>query len=409
MNILIVSQYYWPENFRINDLAEELVSRGHKVYVTTSLPNYPQGNLYKGYNWKITREEHNGVKILRVPVVTRGKGGNFRLFMNYLSFAIISSAVTLVNFRKNIDVIFVYGVSPVTSAIPAIVLKLLTKKPILFWVLDLWPDSAFVNNRLKSRLLRNIITNLTVFINRSCDRLLIQSKSFYEPIIESGVDKNNIYYVPSWAESIFSSRKGNNLCLEDVTKLEPGFYITFAGNIGSGQDVECIIEAAKELMDINKNIHWMFIGEGSKYEWLKETVKKHGMQNIVHLIGYQPLNSMPCYYAFSSVLIASLKDEYIYSLTIPGKIQSYLASGRPIISMINGEALRVIEESNAGIAIESGDVEGLINAVIKMYEMSEYDRDDMGLNGEKYYKETFDRSVIISKIEKIMIETIEVE
>ena len=407
MNILIVSQYYWPENFRITDLAEEMVARGHQVCVTTSLPNYPKGKLYKGYKWRIMHEEHNGVNIIRSPVITRGEGSSFRLFMNYLSFSIISSIVTPLKLINKVDVIFVFGVSPVTSAIPAIVLKKLIKKPILFWVLDLWPDSAFVNNRLKSNLLRNTVNKLTSTINRSCDKLLVQSKSFYGLIIASGVDKDDIYYVPSWAEAIFSNMNEDDLYSEGAVKLEKRFYITFAGNIGAGQDIQCIIEAAKRLLNINDNIHWLFIGEGSKYEWLRRSVKEYGLECVVHLIGRQPLNLMPYYFSISSVLIASLKDEHIYSLTIPGKIQSYLAGGRPIISVINGETSRVVEESRAGIAVNSGDVDGLINAAIELFSMSEHDRGKLGANGKKYYKKMFDRSEIITKIEEIMRDSIE--
>jgi len=406
LNILIVSQYYWPENFRITDLAEEMVSRGHQVCVTTGLPNYPEGKLYGGYKWKIVREEHNGVHIIRSPVITRGNGSNIRLFMNYLSFAIISSVVTPLKLKNKVDVVFVFGVSPVTSAIPAIVLKKLIKKPVLFWVLDLWPDSVFVNDRLRSSMLKNIISKLTSFINRSCDKLLVQSKGFYAPIVKSGVDSENIYYVPSWAETIFFDINKEKLHSKDSVELEKRFYITFAGNIGAGQDIECIVEAIKKLLKVNTSIHWLFIGEGSRYEWLERNVEKYGLGGVVHLIGRQPLNSMPYYFHISSVLIASLRDEYIYSLTIPGKIQSYLASGKPIISVINGETCRVVTESKSGIAVSSGDVDGLVEAAIELFSMSENDRNELGKNGKKYYKKMFERSMVITQIERIMQDSI---
>ena len=383
-----------------------MVSRGHQVCVTTGLPNYPEGKLYGGYKWKIVREEHNGVHIIRSPVITRGNGSNIRLFMNYLSFAIISSVVTPLKLKNKVDVVFVFGVSPVTSAIPAIVLKKLIKKPVLFWVLDLWPDSVFVNDRLRSSMLKNIISKLTSFINRSCDKLLVQSKGFYAPIVKSGVDSENIYYVPSWAETIFFDINKEKLHSKDSVELEKRFYITFAGNIGAGQDIECIVEAIKKLLKVNTSIHWLFIGEGSRYEWLERNVEKYGLGGVVHLIGRQPLNSMPYYFHISSVLIASLRDEYIYSLTIPGKIQSYLASGKPIISVINGETCRVVTESKSGIAVSSGDVDGLVEAAIELFSMSENDRNELGKNGKKYYKKMFERSMVITQIERIMQDSI---
>ena len=400
MNVLIVTQYYWPENFRINDFAEALYKTGYNVTVLTGLPNYPEGKLYKGYKWKILKEKHNNINIIRIPLITRGKATNLRLFLNYFSFALFASIISPFLVKKDIKAIFIYGGSPITKSLPAIVLKYLYNVPIFLWVLDLWPESVFVNNRIKSKVIFKLIQSMTRWIYKHCDSILVQSKAMIGSIVNNKVDHSKIVYFPSWSEKQFLKPVEDFSDKELIDKLPKGFYLTFAGNIGEGQDIETIINVAEELKNLS-NLHWLFIGYGSMSKWLKTNVLNRGLQETVHILGKRPLETMPMYYSFSDVLLASLKKNHIYALTLPGKIQTYLASGKPIISMIDGESARIINESKSGFAVPSEDKDGLLNAVKNMYKMPKIELNKMGLNGRQYYLNNFDFNQTLKRFNKL--------
>ena len=399
MDILIISQYFWPENFRINDLAFALDKEGHKVTVLTGLPNYPEGKIYKGYEWKVTREIYKNINVIRVPIIPRGDASNIKLFLNYLSFALIATILSPFLVKGNVDKIFIYGGSPLTKAIPAILLKKIKKAPVFLWVLDLWPESVFVNNRIKSRIIFNVIKRMTKWIYKNSDYILLQSKAMFEPVIKNGGDNEKLVYFPSWAEDQFLGNPNDDLEQEVVEKLPDGFYITFAGNIGEGQDIETIIDAAEELKG-QKSIHWLILGNGSKYEWMIKNIQDRGLHNV-HALGSRPLETMPMYFKFSNVLLASLKKKKIYALTLPGKIQSYMASAKPIIAMIDGESSRIINESQSGISVESEDKQGLVAAVMFASKMSQEELEKMGQNGRKYYLKHFQLKKTLEKLDRL--------
>ena len=399
MNILIVSQYFWPENFRINDLALALDEAGHKITVLTGLPNYPEGEIYKGYKWKVTREIYKNINIIRVPIIPRGNASNIRLFLNYLSFAVIASISSPFLVKGNIDKIFIYGGSPLTKAIPAILLKKIKKAPVFLWVLDLWPESVFVNNRIKSKVIFLLIKLMTRWIYKNSDYILLQSKAMFEPVIENGGDNKKLIYFPSWAEDQFLEEPNDFSEKNIIENLPNGFYVSFAGNIGEGQDIETIIDAAEELKD-QKSIHWIILGYGSKYDWLIRNIKDRDLKNV-HALGKRPLVTMPMYFKFTNVLLASLKKKNIYALTLPGKVQSYMASAKPIIAMIDGESSRIIKESKSGISVDSEDKDGLIDAVMRMSQMSLEELDQMGQNGRQYYLENFQLEKSLEKLDRL--------
>ena len=399
MDILIVSQYFWPENFRINDLAIALDEEGHKVTVLTGLPNYPEGNIFKGYKWKVKKEVYKNINIIRVPIIARGRSSNVRLFLNYFSFAVIASILSPFLVKGNIDKIFIYGASPLTKAIPAILLKKIKKAPIFLWVLDLWPESVFVNKRIKSRVIFQLINLMTRWIYKHSDYILLQSKAMFEPVIKNGGHSEKLIYFPSWAENQFLEDPEDLSEQNEIDKLPDGFYVTFAGNIGEGQDIETIIDAAEELKD-QKLIHWLILGYGSKYEWLITNIQDRGLINV-HALGKKPLETMPLYFNFSNILLASLKKKKIYSLTLPGKIQSYMASSKPIIAMIDGESSKILKESKSGISVASEDKKGLIEAVIRASKMPREELEKMGANGREYYLKHFQLKKSLEKLNKL--------
>ena len=397
MNILIVSQYFWPENFRINDLAEALDGIDHNVTVLTGLPNYPEGKIYKGYQWRVSKEKYKNINIIRIPIIPRGNASNIRLFLNYLSFAVLATIISPFIIKGKIDKIFIYGGSPLTKAIPAIVLKKIKKAPIFLWILDLWPESVFVNNRIKSKTIFILIRVMTRFIYRNSDYILLQSQAMIEPVIANGGDQDKLVYFPSWAEDQFLDTVKDYSDKPKIDLLPDGFYITFAGNIGEGQDIETIVDAADELKH-ETAIHWLILGFGSKYDWLLDNIKSRKLDNI-HVMGKRPLESMPMYFEFSDILLASLKKKDIYALTLPGKVQSYMASAKPIIAMIDGESSRIINESKSGISVESESKEGLIRAVKEMKAMTSSDLEKMGKNGRNYYLKNFQLKTSLEKLD----------
>ncbi|MBU2631396.1 MAG: glycosyltransferase family 4 protein, partial [Proteobacteria bacterium] len=269
MKILIVSQYFWPENFRINDLAVGLMERGHEVSVLTGIPNYPEGQFSTGYGLFTNRKEvYKDVRIIRVPLFPRGKGDRVRLFLNYISFALFSSVLSISLYREEFDLLFVFEPSPITVGLPAIVLKKLKSIPIFFWVQDLWPESLSATGAINSKTLLNIVRKLVCFIYKRCDRILIQSPAF-SPLIESqGVISERIHFFPNSIEAVYQPvLEQSNVDIRDL--LPSGFCIMFAGNIGAAQDFETILLAAQKLKEYS-DIHWVVLGDGRRFEWVKK-------------------------------------------------------------------------------------------------------------------------------------------
>jgi glycosyltransferase involved in cell wall biosynthesis len=402
MKILIITQYFWPENFKINDFAESFQRKGHDITVLTGIPNYPEGRFYDGYGlFKTRNESYKNIKIIRSWLISRGKGNSLRLFLNYFSFAFFASLSSLVRLKSEYDVIFVFEVSPVTVGIPAVVLKKIRKIPIFFWVQDLWPESVYAASNLKKRYFERCLTRLVKHIYNNCDRIFVSSRGFIKSIIEKGVDLKKIEYIPVWAEDVFfENYKASEL--KKFSSLIPfhSFNIVFAGNIGEAQDFESIINAVSYLRNY-KDIKWHIIGDGRKREWLKNEIEARNLRDNIALPGRYPINVIPYFYSKADVLILALKDEYIFSLTVPAKLQTYLTSGKPIVAMINGEAANIIKESCAGFASNSGDYVSFSDNILKVYKMPDEERSLFGKNAKMFYRNNFDKEKILEKVESL--------
>lgn len=403
MKVLIVSQYFWPENFRINDLAAGLVERGYEVTVLTGIPNYPDGKFFSGYGFfKNLREVFKGVKIIRVPLIPRGDSSGKRLALNYLSFATIASIFAPVFLRQKYDLIFVCQLSPVTVGIPAIVLKKLLRIPIVFWIQDLWPESLAATGAIRSKRVLDSVNTLVRFIYRHCDKVLIQSPAF-APLIESqGVRPERIVYFPNSVEKLYTPIPQDS-SLEGMAELPIGFRIMFAGNIGAAQDFPTILAAAEKLRDY-QDIHWVILGDGRARSWLEEEILKLELKDNVHLLGRLPMESMPYYFSLADVMLVTLKNDPIFSLTIPSKIQSYLACEKPIIAALDGEGGRVVVDSGAGFASPPEDVDALAASVLTLYRLPKEEREAMGRRGKEYCEKNFEREMLIDRLEGWMRE-----
>ena len=396
MKILIVTQYFWPENFKINDLVSNLKERGNDVTVLTGKPNYPDGKFYAGYNFLNKNTEfYKGVKIVRAPIISRGNGSGLRLFLNYISFAFFASITAIFRLIKDAEIIFVYEPSPITVGIPALFYKHFSKAPMFFWIQDLWPESLIAAGDVKSKLILRLTERLVRFIYKNSDIIFISSRSFKESITNKGVDSEKIVYLPNWAEDIYSTQVERD---EDVTKLLPvnGFKIMFAGNIGESQDCESIVSAALKTREY-KDIHWIIIGDGRKKTWMEQEIRLKKMNNI-HLLGRYPMKMMPSFFREADVMLVSLKNEMIFGLTVPAKIQSYLACGKPILAMINGEGADIIRKSKSGFAVNAGDFNALSDRVLEMYNMPRENLDLMAKASKEFYLNNFDRKDLIDKL-----------
>ncbi len=404
MNILIVSQYFWPENFRINDLARELVSRGHGVTVLTGLPNYPNGKIFREFVVAPNQFSNLcGIDIIRVPLLPRGKGG-VRLLLNYVSFFLTACLLGPWKLRgKKFDVVFTYQLSPVTVGIPGAFLARLKSVPMAMWVLDLWPDTLKAIGVVKSPRLLDIVGKLVSFIYRRCDLILAQSKSFIPKIKDLSGQEIPVIYFPSWSEDVFSANRV--VPAQEVPAVEGVFSVMFAGNIGEAQDFSCILSAASLLKD-RRDIRWLVVGDGRSENWVKSEVEALGLTNSVHFFGRQPLERMPEFFAHADAMLVTLADQKIFGMTIPGKLQSYFAAGIPVIAALNGEAADIVKEAQAGLTCMAGDAKGLAALVIQMSNMSPQDRKKMGINGLEYSKREFDRHRAINKFECLLMRLI---
>jgi colanic acid biosynthesis glycosyl transferase WcaI len=399
LRILIVSQYFWPESFRINDLAAGLVERGHQVSVLTGIPNYPGGRFFPGYGLLSNlRQNYRGVRIMRIPLIPRGKGHGIQLVLNYVSFAFLASALAPILCGRNMDLIFVCQLSPVTVALPALVLKKLRKVPLLMWILDLWPESLAATGMVRSRKVLALAERLVRFIYHGCDRILVASRGFVPSLYAKGVREGQIEYFPNWFEPeycILPEQRAET----GRTRLPEGFRVMFAGNIGVAQDFENILIAVEKLK-AHPDIHLIVIGDGRRFEWVKGEVQRRGLHGQVHLLGWYPPSEMAYLFAQADVMLVTLKKDPMFAMTIPGKIQSYMACGRPIVAALDGEGASLINESGAGLVVGSEDPESLSRAILTMYKMPRSDREAMGRRGRDYCESSFEREMLLDRLNR---------
>ena len=403
MRILIVTQYFWPENFRINDLVLELKNRGHELTILTGKPNYPSGKIYMDFKKNPENfQEYCGVEVIRAPILARSSGF-FRLGLNYLSFLIGATFFGTWSLqKKSFDLIFVYGPSPITVALPAIFLARIKKIPVVFWVLDLWPESLSAVGAVHSKNILKLTGYLVRVIYKNCTLVLGQSQSFVSRIALYCKDKSKIRYYPSWAEDIFNSKPSK---APEVPIKTNSFNIVFAGNIGESQDMPAILDAA-QILKSNSNIRWLIIGNGSKYKWLQAEVTRRNLESQILTLGRYPIERMPSFYAHADALLVTLKKEPVFSLTIPAKLQSYLMAGIPVLGMLDGEGAKLINDAKAGISSPASDPEALASSVLQMISKSSSERDEMGRRGSEHIKKHFNRSLLISKLEDFFNEAI---
>ena len=406
MKVLVVTQYFWPESFRINDVVSSLVDSGIEVDVLTGKPNYPDGKIFNGYRvWDCQIEHKFGSSIFRVPLIPRGNKSKFNLALNYFSFIIFGVIQGAWMVRKNkYDLVFVYGLSPILLSIPGVFISKTKGIHIILWVQDLWPESLLATKSVKNGLVISMVGLVVKWIYQSMDLILVQSHAFIDEVKKMTTEKDVKYYPNSVDPSFYNYSLNKQIDVEEEQKNDGKFNVVFAGNVGIGQGIEVILEAAKILSDID-NIQFVIYGSGSRLEWLEEQKKQYNLKGII-LKGRHPVESMPQLLSNANALLVTLSDEPIFAKTIPNKIQAYLAVGRPILACLNGEGARVVNEAKAGIAVPAGDSKRLSEAILNLYKLPEKEMTIYGKNGREYYEKNFKHEklikILISEFENLI-------
>ncbi len=399
MKVLLVTQYFYPENFKSNDIAFELTKRGHSVTVLTGLPNYPEGKIYKGWGvFKRRNETINGVEVIRSLLVPRGDSNGVRLFLNYFSWAFFASITAFfLALREKFDCIIVHEPSPITQGFPAIVIKKIQKIPLHFWVLDLWPESLQSAGGINNKYIIRFFDKMVKYVYNNSDKILISSNGFRKSILEKGDYESKLEYFPNWSEDTIT--KG--IDSYNIPQLPKGFKVLFAGNIGEAQDMSSILKAAKELKNF-KNIHFIIVGDGRMKSWMDSYIVKEDLCDTVHLLGRFPIESMKTFFNRVDALLVSLKDEQIFNVTVPAKMQAYMSIGKPILTMLNGEGNEIIKKSKSGLISSAGDFESLARNILELNRLDMNETLKMGQNAKDYYDTHFDMNICMDNLELIL-------
>lgn len=395
MKILLVTSHFYPETFKANDMAFELAKRGHEVTVLTPIPDYPQGKFYKGYGiFKRRKEIVNGVNVIRTLVVPRRNGSSLWLGINYLTYTLFSCIKALwLGFFKRYDTILVHETSPMMVGIPAIIIKKLNRIKSHFWVLDLWPESLTAAGGIQNKQILGFFRKMSRWIYSNSDTIMISSKGFKRSIDELGNYKSKIKYFPNWVDETES------VVLESPYVFPEGFNIVFTGNIGEAQDLDHILECASNLQ--NSGINIILIGDGRKREYAIEYSKNHGIDNVF-LPGRFPRESMRYFYDKADVLLLTLKDEPIFALTVPAKLQAYMSSGKPIVGMINGEGADLIREADCGWSVPAEDSKALAELLLMLSKEDRAVLNKKGENGKSFSDRHFNFKQCMDNLENII-------
>ncbi len=395
-HILVVTQYFYPEPFRINDMCQEWVGRGYKVTVLTGIPNYPDGKFYKGYGWgKRRKERWNGIDIIRIPLFARKKSSIF-LVLNYVSF-VISGWFWKTFTKLKADMVFSYEVSPMTQVLVGCWYAKRRKIPHYLYVQDLWPENVEIVTGIHSKAILKPIERMVNKIYRSCDLIFATSESFVSEIQKRvSDDKAKVKYWPQYAEEFYHP---TNERIDELVQDE-AFKIIFTGNIGQAQGLDILPRTAKLLKERNQNVKFIIVGDGRRKNKLIEDIRVYGVEDRFILIARKPAEEIPAYLCSCQAAFVSFMDNDLFSKTIPAKLQSYMACGMPIIASATGETEKIIKEAACGLCAEIGDVEDLVAKIEDFIEKE--DLCTLSKHAKMYSDHCFDKKILMDEMEKYL-------
>lgn len=398
MNVLVISQWYKPEpDGRVSALAEGLVKKGHQVTVVTGFPNYPQGKLYDGYRIRWRQwDEINGVKVLRLPLFPDHSRSVVKRALNYLSFSLALIFLAPWFIRKP-DVIWAYTA---LVGLPTFWISRLFRVPYVMEIADIWPDTLTATGMLKKGFFVNLLDCFGRYVYNSAAALIVQNPGFKPCLVGKGVEEDKIHVVKNWADEDIYMPMEYDHKLADQYGLSGKFNVMFAGALGMAQGLDTIVEAARlccEMLDVQ----FVLIGDGSCLLQTKALVEKYRLENV-KFIGRKPATDMPVFFAIADVLLVHLRDEAIFEIILPGKTQSYLACGRPVIMAKRGDGVDLITKHLCGVSCEPASAIALSAAVRKIHAMIPKARMLMGENGRELYLAQFTKAGLLNKIETVL-------
>lgn len=397
-HILVIAQYFYPEQFRINDICTEWVKRGYKVTVVTGIPNYPQGIYYDGYGlFKKRKEKYNGIEIIRIPLIPRGNN-SIMLALNYLSFVISGFFWKLLTEVKA-DYVFIFEVSPMTQALPGVWFAKKRKIPCYLYVQDLWPENVEIVTGVRNKYVIGSIGKMVDYIYKNCNKIFTTSDSFVEAIVNRGVERAKVEYWPQYAENFYQPVEG--LDCSEIPNDEK-FNIIFTGNIGNAQGLDVLPKVANILKGkgLENQVRFNIVGDGRYKEVLVDNIRKMNLINMFNFIDRQPAERIPIFMSHSDAAFLSFADNDLFNMTIPAKLQSYLACGKPILASAGGETKKIIDASQSGFCTQTGDEEELATSIIKLMNLKEADRNVMGERARLFYEQNFDKNSLLDKMDQ---------
>lgn len=394
-HILVVSQYFYPEQFRVNDICQEWIKRGYKITVVTGIPNYPQGEFYDGYGYNQKRTENwEGIDIIRLPIKPR-KTGAVNLAMNYISFVIEGYKwVRKTNIKA--DEVFIYEVSPMTQALVGVWYAKKHDVKCNLYVTDLWPENVAIVLGIHNKVFLGLIGAMVDYIYKRCDYIFTSSMSFIDKISERGISKDKIIFWPQYAEEFYKKvNRGKILEIPDDGIMN----LTFAGNLGTAQGLDVLVDTAKLLKNENILVRFNMIGNGRYEDELKKHIKDADVGEYFNFIPRQAAERIPEYFAWSDAALITLSKSEVYSMTIPAKTQSCLACGMPVLVSADGEVQEVIKKAECGFYSDSGDSTGLAVNIKKLLALDETEKKQLSENALNYYKSHFDKTMLMDEME----------
>lgn len=399
MKILFVCQYFYPEVFRGNDIAFHWAEEGHAVHVICGVPNYPDGKFFEGYGpFKRRHEVINGIKVTRLPIFPRGKDNKLMLMLNYFSYLVVAWVWMLFHamFHKY-DRVFVQQLSPVMMSAPGVLYKRMRGVPLYTWVLDLWPESLTAAGGINNKYILGFFKHFVKSEYKHSDKILISSKSFDKSILEYGPYEEKIVYYPQWSDGIDGVEK----VPENAPSIPDGFKLMFAGAVGEAHGFECTMQAAL-LTKEHKDIKWIIVGDGRRLDWVRGFVKENELEETVFTLGRYPSETMPWFFAQADVMLVTLSDDPLFRLYAPAKISSYMAAGKPIVAVLNGEGAEVIRDADCGWTLPAGDAEGFARLAVELSKMDKVVLEEKGLKAAAYYQQHFVKETCLAKLDELM-------
>lgn len=400
MHILVESQFFYPEQMRINDICVALANRGHTVTVVTSIPNYPQGKFYPGYGiFKRRKETYRGISIIHLFVIPRGKGF-ISLTFNYISFVLSGWFFARFTSIKP-DIVFMNMSSPMTQSLVGTWLAKRRRIPSVIYIMDLWPESFQVITGISSAMILKPLGKMVDYIYSRVDHVLTSSHGFLDVIESRGVPKAKLEYWPQYAEDFYAPLDSPG---EGGPKIPPDdrLKIIFTGNIGLAQGLDLLIPVAEAIRKLQIPICFIIVGDGSYKETLLSLVDQRNLKDLFFFIDRQPASAIPGLLAQADVGLVILKKSEIFSKTLPAKVQSYMACSLPILVSADGETQRVVLEAGAGFVAAAEEIEALVNAIASFSLLSKEQRKQMGEAAKKYSENKFQKGKLIDRLETLL-------